>query len=307
MRISLPVERIRKKSAVRELPPGIMQARANQRFIHAYPTPLQRPLPSAWDGHLKRLRFYWRARKFLRKWDSAEIRAMLELLRKGDVALDVGCHKGGWLYWMRRAIGPTGQVHAFEPQPELAQYLKEIVEAFNWSNVFIHTCALGSKSGHRSLHVPDSTGSTSASASLVAGVATSESNQAPKVHDVELQTLDSFVKSQGLQRLDFVKVDVEGFELETLQGAQETLATLRPAIMVECEKRHLRLRELEPQQVFDQVLQHNYTGHFFCQGARISLEEFQGHVHQNEEGERFWDLGTYANNFLFLPESKAGS
>ncbi|MBL4769992.1 MAG: FkbM family methyltransferase [Planctomycetes bacterium] len=254
-----------------------------------------------------RLRFYWRARKFLRKWDSAEIRAMVKMLRKGDVALDVGCHKGGWLYWMRRAVGPSGQVHAFEPQPELAQYLKDVVQAFRWKNVFIHTCALGSESGHQNLHVPDSTGSTSASASLVAGVASSESNQAPTVHHVELQTLDSFVQTQGLRRVDFIKVDVEGFELEALKGAQKTLGNLRPAIMVECEKRHLRVRGIELQQVFDQVLKHDYTGQFFSQGARVPIEEFHGDVHQNEEGDRFWDRDSYANNFLFLPGSISGN
>jgi FkbM family methyltransferase len=251
---------------------------------------------------LKRLRFYWRARKFLRKWDAAEIRAMLGMLRKGDVVMDVGCHKGGWLYWMRHAVGSTGQVHAFEPQPELASYLKGIVHAFGWQNVFIHTFALGSDTGRLSLHVPDSTGSTSASASLVPDVATSESNRTPTIHTVDVSTLDEFVETNRLPRVDFIKIDVEGFEWEVLSGSQKTMAAQRPAIMVECEQRHLRLCDREMGQVFQQVLKQGYSGQFFPTGELRPIKEFDPRVHQNETGERFWDQENYANNFLFQPD-----
>lgn len=251
---------------------------------------------------MKRLRFYWRARKFLRKWDRAEIRAMLDILQPGDVALDVGCHKGGWLYWMRRAVGPGGQVHAFEPQPELHAYLADIVQTFGWKNVFIHPHALGSETGRSTLHVPDSTGTTSASASLVPEVALNETNLPPSAHPVDVSTLDNFVQAQGLDRVDFIKIDVEGFEAEALSGAQQTLKHLRPTIMVECEGRHLRASARTPQQVFDLVLQHTYKGQFFPQGQQTPIESFNPALHQNEQGERFWDRETYANNFLFEPQ-----
>ncbi len=253
---------------------------------------------------MKRLRFYWRARRFLRKWDRYEIQAMRKILRKGDVAFDVGCHKGGWLYWMRRAVGPTGQVHAFEPQPELAQYLRDIVQAYAWRNVFIHTCALGSESGKQVLHVPDSTGSTSASASLVSEVASTESAHTTTAHNVELTTLDRFVANQGLKRLDFIKIDVEGYELETLTGAQETLGTLQPTIIIECEQRHLDPQGLTIQQVFETIPKHNYSGHFFPNGIQTSLASFDPNSHQDQTGERFWDRDTYTNNFLFSPKTK---
>ncbi|MDF1836285.1 MAG: FkbM family methyltransferase [Planctomycetota bacterium] len=251
---------------------------------------------------MKRLRFYWRARKFLRKWDPAEIRAMLGILKPGDVAFDVGCHKGGWLYWMRRAVGPTGQVYAFEPQPELAAYLTDIVQAFGWQNVFVHTCALGSGQGHSTLHVPDSTGATSASASLVPEVASSEARESADVLEVEIQSLDGLVQRLGLKRLDFLKVDVEGFEWDALEGAKETLAKLQPSVMVESEERHLRPTHRNTAQVFDQVLVHGYEGYFFPMGGKAPLREFDASIHQNEEGPRFWDRESYANNFLFTPK-----
>jgi FkbM family methyltransferase len=228
---------------------------------------------------------------------------MLRILKKGDVALDVGCHKGGWLYWMRKAVGPTGQVHAFEPQPALAAYLQEVVAAFGWENVFVHACALGDHQGSTVLHVPDSTGSTSASASLVAEVANNESGGSPTPHTVPVSTLDHFAEQHGLTRIDFIKIDVEGFELETLTGAQKTLTTQHPTLLVECEARHLQPGARTMSQVFDQILPHNYTGTFFNNGQPTPLKTFQPTLHQNQSGDRFWDHPNYANNFLFEPNS----
>jgi len=56
---------------------------------------------------------------------------------------------------------------------------------------------------------------------------------------VEGDTLDGFTARLGLQRLDFVKIDVEGAELHVLRGGHATIATLKPVVMVEVEDRHL--------------------------------------------------------------------
>ena len=78
-------------------------------------------------GYMKiNLRYYLRARKFRRKWNRAEIAWMLEHVKRGEVCFDIGAHKGGWTYWMQKAVGSDGQVHAFEPQPQLNAYLGQL-------------------------------------------------------------------------------------------------------------------------------------------------------------------------------------
>ena len=248
------------------------------------------------------LRFAWRARKFRSKWNRAEIRAMQALLHPGGCAIDVGSHKGGWLYWMRRSVGRTGRVCAIEPQPELAAYLAEVVARNGWRNVAIHRLGLGADEGMAILHVPGPDGHTSPAASLIAAVAEAEASRDHVRHDIptRVTSLDALVRAQNLPQVDFLKIDVEGAELEVLQGAGHLLESQTPAVLLECERRHLRLQNKTMDAVFAELLTRGYQGSFFDRWGSHPLAEFDPEVHQAEVGPRFWDRPTYANNFLFV-------
>lgn len=71
-------------------------------------------------GLRARLRLIYRAWRYRLRIDPGEIRYLLATLRPGRMALDIGAHKGAYSYWMSKAVGPWGEVIAFEPQPELA-------------------------------------------------------------------------------------------------------------------------------------------------------------------------------------------
>jgi FkbM family methyltransferase len=74
--------------------------------------------------------------------DPAEIRFVRKSLQAGQVAVDIGCHKGGYTYWMRRAVGPSGAVYAFEPQPKQVAYLRNTFSAMGYDNVELVPMAL---------------------------------------------------------------------------------------------------------------------------------------------------------------------
>ena len=74
-------------------------------------------------------RFWHRALKARFRDQGAEIRALVEAIRPGEAAADVGAHKGAYLPWLSRAAGPDGRVYAFEPQPDLAAYLEKVCRA----------------------------------------------------------------------------------------------------------------------------------------------------------------------------------
>src|SRR5207237_1111420 len=69
----------------------------------------------------------WRAWRYRLRLDPAEISFVRAHLRPGQHAVDIGAHKGGYLYWMRRAVGSSGRTFAFEVQPELAAYLRRVL------------------------------------------------------------------------------------------------------------------------------------------------------------------------------------
>ncbi|HUG18424.1 MAG TPA: FkbM family methyltransferase, partial [Planctomycetaceae bacterium] len=93
------------------------------------------------------LKLFARAWKYRRRNEISEIAYLRQHLCRGSIAVDVGAHKGAYLYWMRKIVGPEGRVFAFEPQPQLAEILRKIVAYKRWSNVVIENLGVSSQSG----------------------------------------------------------------------------------------------------------------------------------------------------------------
>jgi FkbM family methyltransferase len=231
-------------------------------------------------------RFLYRAWKARLRGERGEVRALLTRLGPGDRAVDVGANKGAYLYWMRTAVGPGGSVLAFEPQPGLARYLEAVRERMGWENVSIRECALSDAPGTGTLHVPGWENSPGASLEAEVGGTPRE---------VAVDTLDRQLEGAGAVRL--VKVDVEGHELAVFRGATRTLSTYRPALLFECEARHLGGRS--PHQVFAFLKGLGYRGAFFSARGLRPIGEFDPAVHQCRGPGRFWEAPNYCNNFLF--------
>jgi FkbM family methyltransferase len=240
---------------------------------------------------LRRAGLAYRARRYRKRVDPEEILWMLAQLRRGDTAIDVGAHKGGYMYSMRRAVGGAGSVVAVEPQPELASYLRQCVRDFAWENVWVVERGLSSTPGRRMLWRPGDAPSPAASlggASLP---------PAPRGLEVEVDTLDRMLTDLPVKRpVRLLKCDVEGHELEVFLGARDTLSEHRPRILVECEARHAPERRVED------VIRHlealGYRGSFFWRRERLVAARFDATLHQ-VEGRR-----PYANNFIFEPRGR---
>lgn len=128
---------------------------------------------------------------------------------------------------MAKSVGPSGRVSSFEPVAQNFQTLCENVAMNALSNVDVHNQALSNCEGSISLIVPahqDLSWTPSAS-----GYAVGSDNiivEAPAVR------LDAFL-SRATRRLSFIKIDVEGAELDVLEGAVQTLRDVRPIVFVE--------------------------------------------------------------------------
>jgi FkbM family methyltransferase len=241
------------------------------------------------DTSLK-ARFLYRAFKARYRDQGPEIAAVLAALGPGAVAVDVGANKGAYLYWMRRAVGATGQVLAFEPQARLAGYLRSVAVRMRWSNVVVEDCALSDSAGIRMLHVPGA--SDSPGASLEEAILASS---ACREEAVSVDTLDRRLESAG--KVALIKVDVEGHELAVFRGAVRTLTESRPVLVFECEARHLTKHT--PRDVFAFLEGMGYGGAFFSPGGLRPVAEFDEALHQRPGPGRFWKAPGYCNNFLF--------
>ena len=221
---------------------------------------------------------------------------MTRLLSPGDCAVDVGANKGSYTFWMRRAVGATGRVHAFEPQPELAAYLRGACRSMRWDNVEIHEAAASDHAGRASLRVPGPR--PSPGASLEPGAVAAAGSR-----EVACDTIRLDDALAGGARIALVKVDVEGHELAVFRGAAGVIARDRPALLFECEARHLAGRA--PAEVFAFLTALGYSGSFFSRAGVRPIAEFDPRTHQRRAPGRFWKSPGYVNNFLFVARGDA--
>ncbi len=152
---------------------------------------------------------------FLRGW-----------IRPGFVVCDIGANVGTYTVPLARLVGPSGRVVAFEPNRTTCACLSQNVRQNRLGNVRIVRAAAGDRASHARLIVtPDNLGETHLA---------SPDDGSARGERVEVTTLDAEVSKLRLPRVDFIKIDVEGFELTALRGAVQTLRA-NPRLVVQTE------------------------------------------------------------------------
>ena len=155
--------------------------------------------------------------------EEAEVR---RVIRKDDTVLDIGANFGVFTKLFSQLVGPQGSVIAFEPVPLTFRTLAAGVKRYRRSNVQTMNKAVSDHVGPVFMVVPqyeESLGDNLYQASIV------HSAEAPETFSIEAITIDSL----RLPRVDFMKIDVEGHELEVLHGSRQTLERHHPTLMVE--------------------------------------------------------------------------
>ena len=143
------------------------------------------------------------------------------ICRGGDVAIDVGANEGFFSY---RLAPMFGTVYAFEINSDLVANL----EAWNPGNIRIMPTGLSSEAQDATLYIPVAHGmELTGWASLAPGNCPDAQSHITK--PVRVETLDSF----AIKNVSFIKIDVEGHEPQMLQGAEQTIRTNRPIVLVE--------------------------------------------------------------------------
>jgi FkbM family methyltransferase len=149
-------------------------------------------------------------------------------VREGHVAVDIGANVGAVSLALAKAVGEMGRVEAFEPGPMFFSRLEANLELNPGLKKRVRTHRIG-LSATRGALVWQPSVSISGTASTYIGQIDSRN----PVIEVPAHPFDSFAKDQGIERVDFIKIDVDGGELEVLKGAQEYLRKQHPVIYVE--------------------------------------------------------------------------
>jgi FkbM family methyltransferase len=161
-------------------------------------------------------------------FEISETRLVQTLLGPGMTFLDVGANIGYYTLVAARMVGPTGVVHAFEPNRPIRERLEQNVHRNGLPNVVVHAEAVGRVSGELEFFASTWDANQGIS-SLLPGSGRGEAQRVPSI------TLDDLAAGLG-RRVDLIKMDIEGAELLAIEGGRRLLATSdAPAIIFEAE------------------------------------------------------------------------
>ncbi len=157
----------------------------------------------------------------------AVVTFMVRHIRKGDCVMDIGANRGTYAYSMAKAVGETGRVYAFEPNPVIAKQLRNNISA---PNVVIENLAVSDTAEDKVFY--RHTLGAGPTSSLEFYDVLDKAGELEKM-TARCVTLDSYCQAHGL-RPALIKVDVEGHEFNVFRGAKDTIAEHRPVLVFEC-------------------------------------------------------------------------
>jgi FkbM family methyltransferase len=169
--------------------------------------------------------FLVRCLRYRLRTEKLQSKTMMGLELRGATAVDIGANKGIYCFWMMRAVGRSGCVIAFEPQPEMRDSIERQKLRFNWRSLRVMNIALSNSDGSMNLSrqkVGDG------SATLEAA----RRRSTDATLDVRVARLDT-IADETISKLKFIKCDVEGHELKVFLGGEQTIRRHRPVVQFE--------------------------------------------------------------------------
>lgn len=180
----------------------------------------------------------------------------------GSVCLDVGACFGWYTVLLSQQAGERGVVHAFEPVGPNRECLEANLVLNDCRNVTVNAVALGERAGRVDMFLPHH--------GVSASLRPHGNSASCERIDAQATTLDAYVTAAGLMRLDFVKADIEGAELQLLKGGIGTLRKFRPVLMLEIQAHSTRLFGYEPAAVFALLAELGYAAHIVAPDGALA-------------------------------------
>lgn len=149
-------------------------------------------------------------------------------LKKGMTCLDIGANIGYYVLLESKCIGSQGKIIAIEPSPINFECLKKNLTSLNIENVQAYNIAAGEKDGITNFLIYEGAGN---SCMVI------PNGEKPKwpgdIITVPIRRIDSFLEEEGITKIDFLRMDVEGYEKRIIEGLKDTIQKSKPIIYLE--------------------------------------------------------------------------
>jgi FkbM family methyltransferase len=155
-------------------------------------------------------------------------------INKGDIVIDAGAFYGDSAFYFDSAVSPDGLVYAFEPNKQIAQVLKDNIISNNRKNIVVVESGLSDKSSKATM-------SEDEASSFITDCDTIDNSNN---FLVDLTTIDNFAEKTQLKKIDFIKMDIEGYELNAINGAMHSIKKYKPKLAISIYHRYSDMYEL---------------------------------------------------------------
>lgn len=207
---------------------------------------------------------------------------LFKLINDGDTIFDIGANIGWYSNHLAKKF-PNSKIHSFEPIPETFNQLRANTELNGATNILLNNLALSSKKEKLTFYYSPTVTGASSSKNIT-------ENQSMTKLEIEAETIDNFIFTNSIGKLDFVKCDVEGAEYFVYQGGFETFKHKKPIIFTEMLRKWAAKFEYHPNDIINYFSQFGYKCFIANKGKLKIVDKV--------------DDQTIETNFFFLHESK---
>ena len=231
--------------------------------------------------------FLVRCLRYRFRTEKLQINTMMRLNLRGATVLDIGANKGIYCFWMARAVGVSGRVIAFEPQPEMRDAIARLKHRFGWLNLKVLNVALSDHDGHSRLS-RQKIGDGSAS------LEQSRRRRENETLDVVTTRMDD-LPDETFSSLKFIKCDVEGHERKVFLGGEQTIRRHRPVVQFEST-----VAEEATTEIF------RFFGGLGYAGVMLLGDKYLPYSNPDQIAHYKFGLGGH-RDFLFFPPEAVGT
>jgi len=215
-------------------------------------------------------------------------------ISKGDTIFDIGANIGRFTALAAPLVGKQGNIFSFEPLAYPCRILKHMRNLKRLKQVNIINLALSDSGGIQNITIPLKNGWKPKTAlAFLEG----ENIESSIQEQVKLDTMDNFCDSTNLNRLDFIKCDVEGHEFKVFLGGIKTLVKFKPTIYCEIDKSFCTNNNIDFTTVFEWLKKMGYLSYLL---KNNQLAFFNDYSSAKKKDEYFFVHESKKNNRIIL-------
>lgn len=178
-------------------------------------------------------------------YEKGTLHIIKNILNSGSVFVDIGANIGLMSVFSSILVQESGKIFSFEPNPATYDILKKNIELNNLSNINAEPLGIGSVK--KTTKIYDQWDSGRGSASMI------KPEHVTNSYDVEVVTLSDYF-NDFQNDIDVIKIDIEGYELEALRGAEKIIREKLPVLIIEISDNRMNFEEANGTDIMNYVL-----------------------------------------------------